>query len=115
METVAFGGIEVERCGGCKGLWFDAREHEKLRDVKGAAATLDIGDPRPDAGKETRGKIQCPACHTQMIQLTIQGKGRLKVESCTVCHGAFFDAGEFRIYAGGSGIGGLIKGLFGRK
>jgi Zn-finger nucleic acid-binding protein len=115
MEAIKVEGIEVDRCVGCKGLWFDAREHEKLKDVKRAAATLDVGTPAEDAGAPTSKKIKCPSCHTQMIQMTAQGRAGLQFEACTVCHGAFFDAGEFRAYAVGGGVTGFIKGLFGRR
>jgi len=94
MEQVPFGGITVERCVACKGIWFDAREHEKLKDVAGAE-TIDTGTPAatPPA---TKAKRQCPVCHTQMIEMTDHRQPHLKFESCTVCYGAFFDAGEFR-------------------
>jgi Zn-finger nucleic acid-binding protein len=128
METVSVEGIEVERCTGCRGLFFDAREHEKLKDIRRAAETLDIGTPAAKAegggavtatattkSKTGTKKIQCPSCHTQMIEMAVQGRAWLKFESCTVCHGAYFDAGEFKAYAGGGGVTGFLKGLFGRR
>jgi Zn-finger nucleic acid-binding protein len=123
METVSVEGIEVERCTGCRGLFFDAREHEKLKDIRRAAETLDIGTPavKTEGGgtatataTKTR-KITCPSCHTQMIEMAVQGRAWLKFESCTVCHGAYFDAGEFKAYAGVGGVTGFLKGLFGRR
>lgn len=99
MEQVTFGGISVERCLHCKGLWFDAREQEKLREVKGAEA-IDTGAKTETAGQAPKrsGKRKCPVCHTQMIVMTDPGQPHLQFESCTVCYGAFFDAGEFRDY-----------------
>lgn len=96
MEQVQFGGITVERCLNCKGIWFDAREQEKLKDVPGAEA-IDTGTPAATA-PASKGKRQCPVCHTQMIQMTDHRQPHLKFESCTVCYGAYFDAGEFRDY-----------------
>ncbi len=57
--------------------------------------------------------IDCPHCHTPMIALTVHGHSRLKYESCTVCYGAFFDAGEFREYlsAGGSWFRKVLSGI----
>jgi len=43
MEPVTFGGIEVDRCTDCHGLFFDEFEKEQLRTRKGAAA-IDSGD-----------------------------------------------------------------------
>jgi hypothetical protein len=33
-----------------------------------------------------------------MIQMTDHKQPHIKYESCTVCYGVFFDAGEFRDY-----------------
>jgi len=41
------------------------------------------------------------------------GHPELKYESCTVCFGAFFDAGEFREFKGGRGLPHFLKGLVG--
>ena len=45
MERVTFNGVEVDRCKLCKGIWFDATEHETLRQMEGAEA-IDVGDRR---------------------------------------------------------------------
>ena len=45
MEPVTFGGIEVDRCTDCHGLFFAEFEKEQLRERKGAAAT-DCGDAK---------------------------------------------------------------------
>jgi hypothetical protein len=47
-----------------------------------------------------------------MITMTVHGHPKLKYESCTVCFGAFFDAGEFREYHG-EGVVPFLKGLIG--
>ena len=67
-----------------------------------SAAIIDVGEKPADAAEPH--KIQCPVCHTPMITLAVHGHKGLKYESCTVCFGSFFDAGEFREYAG-SGAG----------
>jgi Zn-finger nucleic acid-binding protein len=109
MEKVSVGDIEVDRCTACKGIWFDAREHEKLKRVKGAQS-IDTGERPADAAEAH--KIECPICHTPMITLSVIGHPKLKYESCTVCFGAFFDAGEFREYHG-EGVVRYLKGLVG--
>ncbi len=43
MEKVSFEGVEVDRCAGCRGIWFDFQEQQQLKGVKGAAA-IDAGD-----------------------------------------------------------------------
>ena len=44
MERVDFQGVEVDRCTVCKGLWFDALEHELLKKMEGSEE-IDSGDP----------------------------------------------------------------------
>src|SRR5436190_22949624 len=107
MEKVVFEGIEVDRCTGCRGLWFDALEHEKLKEIGGASA-IDDGVKPADAAEPH--KIQCPVCHTPMIAMSVLGNSSIKYESCTVCYGAFFDAGEFREFRGDAMVA-RLKGV----
>lgn len=97
MEPVTFGGTTVDRCVSCKGIWFDAREQENLKDTEGSEA-IDTGKAGSSAAATIGGKIMCPVCHTPMIAMTDHRQPHLKFESCTVCYGVFFDAGEFRDY-----------------
>ena len=94
MEQVSFGGTTVDRCTSCKGIWFDAREQERLKDTPGAEA-IDTGTPGTPVAT---GRPKCPVCRTPMIAMTDHNQPHLKFESCTVCYGVFFDAGEFRDY-----------------
>lgn len=94
METVVFEGVEVDRCTGCKGLWFDMLEHEKLKDIEGSEA-VDSGDVAKGADMDAVDVIQCPKCRTQMIRMVDKDQPHIRYESCGVCYGVFFDAGEF--------------------
>jgi Zn-finger nucleic acid-binding protein len=87
--------IEVDRCGQCGGLWFDRMEADRLRKVTGGAA-MDTGDAALGAAHNQQGKIECPRCHTQMIRMVDLEQPHIWYESCTVCYGKWFDAGEFR-------------------
>lgn len=111
MEVVTFEGIDVDRCTTCKGLWFDVLEKEHLCELHGAEA-IDVGERPADAGDDHR-RILCPVCRTLMITMSVMGHPELKYESCTVCFGAFFDAGEFREFKGGHGLPRLLRGLVG--
>ncbi len=94
METVTFAEIEVDRCTGCKGLWFDALEADKLKESPGSEA-IDAPPPTPQGPESTTDPILCPKCHTQMIRMVVHGQPHIQYESCKVCYGSFFDAGEF--------------------
>lgn len=112
MEKVPFAGITVDRCVSCRGIWFDAREQERLKEAKGSES-IDAGDPGP-ATSPKKGKVMCPVCNTPMIVMTDHRQPHIQFESCTVCYGVFFDAGEFRDYKEVT-LGESIRKLFGRR
>jgi len=95
MEKIIFAGVEVNRCTDCQGLFLDALAKEVLQKARGADA-IDIGDEK--VGKEFNkvDRIICPNCGTLMIRMVDLEQHHIWFEHCTVCGGAFFDAGEFR-------------------
>ena len=95
MEIVEFDGIEVDRCTGCLGLWFDALEDRDLRGRKGSES-LDTGDAAIGASHDGQGTIDCPRCARRMIRMVDREQPHVWYEACVICHGSFFDAGEFR-------------------
>ncbi len=100
MEKVSYQSIEVDRCTNCQGLWFDLLEHKQLKELRGSE-TIDVGNiGNAQAGSQpnTAQAINCPKCQTQMTRLADVKQAHLWYESCPVCHGVFFDAGEFRDY-----------------
>lgn len=110
MEMITFEGIEVDRCTGCRGIWFDALEKEHLKELHGSES-IDTGKKPADAADAHR-HLFCPICHSPMITMSVLEHPDLKYESCTVCYGAFFDAGEFREFKGPR-LGRMLKGLVG--
>ena len=94
FEQLQHDGIEVDRCKSCKGLWFDTFENEELKALGGSEA-IDSGTTT--ANQENRsGAGLCPRCSVKMINMVVVGQPHIAYESCGVCHGVFFDAGEFR-------------------
>lgn len=95
LETVKFEEIEVERCVSCRGLWFDMLEKEDLLKIEGSEA-IDIGDAQVGEEYSKMRDIDCPVCSEPMIPMVDKDQYHIKYESCPICYGAFFDAGEFR-------------------
>jgi uncharacterized protein len=95
MEAVEFQGIEVDRCSACGGLWFDLMEHEELKRLDGAEA-VDVGDAVKARLNDTKAQVQCPRDGTRMIPMVDLNQPHIWFESCPVCHGTYFDAGEFK-------------------
>jgi len=94
MQAADFEGVEVDRCGNCKGIWFDAGERDWLFG-EDAARALDTGDP--EVGKQTNQivRYRCPRCAGGMLRQQDRRYLEIQYEECTSCRGSFFDAGEF--------------------
>lgn len=93
METVRFEETTIDRCIGCHGLWFDALELESVVAGRGGR-TLDIGDAAIGKQLDSTDRIACPHCKTHMIRLVDNRHPEVRYEQCSVCGGAFLDAGE---------------------
>ena len=94
METVEFEKIEVDRCSACRGLFFDAREAEKLKAIPGSEA-IDVGRAEVGRVQNTNDRIRCPRDTTPMLRIVDPRQSHIHLETCPVCQGMFFDAGEF--------------------
>src|SRR5688572_17737203 len=79
MNPFAVSGIELDRCSFCDGLWFDGGELEAL--LKKPVT------PQVE-GESAR---RCTKCNIAMRSAVL---ARLRVETCTTCHGVFLDEGE---------------------
>jgi uncharacterized protein len=97
MEKVVYQTIEVDRCQSCKGLWFDLLEHQRLAEMKGSES-IDTGDPAVGRDFNKLGDVDCPVCKTRMVRMVDPAQPHIWFESCPVCYGVFFDAGEFTDY-----------------
>ncbi len=96
LQKVVQDHIEVDRCVECGGLWFDMLEVDRLRKTKGSAKAIDTGDAKVGEQKNEQGKVECPRCHTPMIRMVDMQQHHIWYESCSVCYGKWFDAGEFK-------------------
>ena len=56
---------------------------------------IDIGPAHVERRDEVV-RINCPVCHTPMIRMVDLKNPNIWYESCKVCYGVFYDAGEFR-------------------
>ncbi|HLF31248.1 MAG TPA: zf-TFIIB domain-containing protein [Xanthomonadales bacterium] len=96
MEDVTFRESALNRCTGCKGLWFAPDVLAALRkDAWMAEFVLDEG--RAKVGKEYNRvrDIKCPQCGEAMAQESDPQQQHITYESCPRGHGTFLDAGEF--------------------
>ena len=109
MKAVTTQDITVHRCIDCHGLWFDAADHESLREQ---AVEIDIGDTEYAAHHVGQSRIHCPTCaHSPMIAMVDAAQPHIRFESCTVCFGRYYDAGEYRDFAE-HGLDEFLRNLF---
>ena len=98
MSAITVANVEVDRCIGCAGMWFDLLEHEELKGIKGAAEIVDLGGGGSKRLNEQQGP-SCPRCNQAMVSLKVHNQPHLTYDQCLICNGVFFDAGEFRDFA----------------
>ena len=92
LDKATVGGIEVDLCPACGGLWLDQGEIEKI----GQTARNEIdGLRRALTGGEQAGLsdaiTECPRCSGALAEVRL---GRVLIDYCRVCKGVFLDKGE---------------------
>ena len=93
LKPLIHANVEIDRCLGCGGMWFDAFEHEELRELSGS----DRIDYSPKTTVATdSGSGLCPRDQQRLFAMVVAGQPHIAYESCGFCHGVFFDAGEFK-------------------
>ncbi|MFW6253413.1 MAG: zf-TFIIB domain-containing protein [Chitinivibrionales bacterium] len=107
-ENISCQHITVDRCKQCKGIWFDLLEHEELKQIKGSEC-IDIGEPDTEINQD----MQCPKCNVNMLLLSDPAHPQVEFQKCPVCHGAYFDAGKFRLLKENA-FSRLIRSIFKR-
>lgn len=110
LEPLTHEGIEIDRCRDCSGLWFDAFEHEQLRELAGAEQ---VDRPPGDAVTADAGTGRCPRDQQPLFGMVVAGQPHIAYQSCGVCHGVFFDAGEFADFKEET-FGERLRAVFGR-
>lgn len=94
MEAVTTPRGTAYRCTGCFGLWFKMLAHEEMIQH---AREIDTGDPKIGEKQNRIDRINCPQCaNSPMLRMVDAEQPHIWFESCPVCHGRFFDAGEYR-------------------
>ena len=95
MKPVLFDEIELDRCQHCGGIWFDNYEEARLKKLQGSEA-VDSGDPVVGRKFNEYDQIKCPRHDIQMLSMVVVDQTHITYESCPVCYGIYFDAGEFK-------------------
>jgi Zn-dependent protease with chaperone function/Zn-finger nucleic acid-binding protein len=89
VETMARGGVLVDVCKTCKGVWLDRGEVFLLSQRPKELERLLAGD----TSEITLSERECPRC-TLNLQKVPFLRADLTVDRCPQCEGYWFDAGE---------------------
>jgi len=95
LHLVRVGGVEVDQCDTCSGIWFDSGELAKILGQKDVEALR----TKAHASKEADSKRAiCPRCKgagklVQIASLTSD----IHIDTCAVCGGEWLDGGELSI------------------
>jgi Zn-finger nucleic acid-binding protein len=87
LKPETTGGVVIDRCERCQGLWFDGQEMEQVSDV--AAKELRTpGDAMPS-------NLLCPRCG-QRLYLFAYPQTSVAVAMCKQCEGVWVKADGYR-------------------
>ena len=92
-------GMTLDVCyGGCGGIWFDAKELERVS--ARAATTLHSIWNAPVSNVKLAEPRICPRCLDQVLEAKwFSDLKMVQIDQCPRCDGVWLDAGEFsRIY-----------------
>lgn len=89
------GGVHIEECPGCNGLWLAEDELRRLKDaVDPDLSWMDFELwQHPDRFHVTSAPVECPNCGRQIAAIDY-GDTAIEVDYCTHCRGVWLDSGE---------------------
>lgn len=107
MSARAVGGLEIQECPKCHGLWapenrFDALVDRATQAVRDLAAAGEAAAPRVDGGNPAGAVVEyrrCPECDAQMARRNYQKRSGVIIDQCHE-HGTWLDAHELERIAG---------------
>ena len=102
MVEKDFVGAKVDICeSGCKGIWFDWFELERLDEksegIGQALAQALASDRHKD---DHRGQIKCPKCKQPMVAHLYKSCKMITIDECYGCGGFYLDSGELEVIRG---------------
>lgn len=98
MVEQDFGGVKVHVCAtGCKGLWFDWLQLQKLdHKNQGFGDALKAALNSPRVNDDTRPRLKCPKCGIPLYRHEFDLDKEVNVDECYSCGAFFLDSGELK-------------------
>jgi len=89
LYPMNLGGIEVDTCPKCAGIWFDRGELGKAVGLSIAAA-----ENLPNSKKAKMSRRICPTCRRPLMERELGRSSGIMVDECRTCSGTWLDKGE---------------------
>ena len=105
LAPLVVDGVEVDRCGACRGVWFDKRELSEVL-PRPAAKSLLGGGEDPQALDQKRAK--CPRDGSPLLRVHSLRNQSVTLDTCSVCQGIWLDGGEFEALRAGGGAAAFV-------
>ncbi len=109
LVSTDVGGVVVDRCDDCSGIWFDTFELEQVlgQDDVRALKNVTANNKGHDA---QRGR--CPRCggDGKLVRVVSPQRRDVHIDTCAVCGGQWLDGGELEMLR--AGFWGRLAGLF---
>lgn len=95
------GGVEVDECSVCRGIWLDKGELEALQQAS-AERRLHIDDPGSNSVERSFNEVEqlatreapCPRCGTKMTPRDYGFGSQIVIDACPSDCGVWLDVGE---------------------
>ncbi len=117
--TVGDSKFEVDHCGRCGAIWFDAYELEAT--IKAKDKGVDLGEIDYGTAKHNYEYkvlrddfLECPRDHSKLVQVPDPRQPHVIIDLCRTCGGVLLDAGELKDLSEFT-LAERMKGLFGFK
>jgi Zn-finger nucleic acid-binding protein len=107
LVVVEYGGVDLDGCPRCRGLWFDADELEILFSQRGAEEPSDLERTLASLEHGPHRGRRCPRCRGRLMEIEVptaaseQPRVPLHLDRCHRGDGLWFDRDELgRLVAG---------------
>lgn len=101
FRAVKVGGVELDLCEKCEGIWFDANELDRVFSVYGTdLGKTDLGESvnaevvTRQGESEGQNELPCPRCEQMLLRKKYAEDCPVLIDGCTQGCGLWLDAGE---------------------
>jgi hypothetical protein len=87
-------GEDIDRCPGCRGMFFDKGELQSISKLVSLFSDVGLEEEEIDTIPlfERERKLKCPHCEEPMVEQDVGGG--YVIDICTGCEGIWLDFGE---------------------